>query len=101
MAAVYDALAGLLRSVGGDEYTARRQGLTGALNTAYDELLTARSTSIGLNPRRARLLGVLNASHLMAEAAVAVGLAGIRPPPLVIDLVSRLADAIRTASRRR
>jgi uncharacterized membrane protein YccC len=98
VAAVYDALAGLLGSVGGDDFTARRQALTGALNTAYDELLTARSTSIGLNARRARLLGVLNASHLMAEAAVAVGLAGTRPPPLVTDMVSRLADAIRTGS---
>ena len=98
VAAVYDALAGLLRSVGGDEFTARRQALTGALNTAYDELLTARSTATGLNRRRARLLGVLNASHLMAEAAVAVGLAGTRPPPLITDVVSRLADAIRTGS---
>jgi uncharacterized membrane protein YccC len=98
VAAVYDALAALLRSVGGDEFTARRQALTGALNTAYDKLLTARSTATGLNRRRARLLGVLNASHLMAEAAVAVGLAGTRPPPLVVDVVSRLADAIRTAS---
>ena len=98
VAAVYDALAGLLRSVGGDEFTVRRQALTGALNTAYDELLTARSTATGLNRRRARLLGVLNASHLMAEAAVAVGLAGTRPPPLVTDVVSRLADAIRTGS---
>ena len=98
VAAVYDALAGLLRSVGGDEFTVRRQALTGALNTAYDELLTARSTATGLNRRRARLLGVLNASHLMAEAAVAVGLAGTRPPPLITDVVSRLADAIRTGS---
>jgi hypothetical protein len=98
VAAVYDALAGLLRSVGGDDFTARRQALTGALNTAYDELLTARSTAIGLNRRRARLLGVLNASHLMAEAAVAVGLAGTRQPPLVTEVVSRLADAIRTGS---
>ena len=98
VAAVYDALAGLLRSVGGDEFTARRQALTGALNTAYDELLTARSTATGLNRQRARLLGALNASHLMAEAAVALGLAGTRPPPLVIDVVSRLADAIRTGS---
>jgi uncharacterized membrane protein YccC len=54
VAAVYDALAALLRSVGGDEFTARRQALTGALNTAYDELLTARSTATGLNRRRAR-----------------------------------------------
>ena len=103
VAAVYDALAGLLRSVGGavvgpaggDEYTARRQALTSALNTAYDELLTARSTATGLNRRRARLLAALNASHLMAEATVAVGVAGTRPPPLVIDVVARLADTIR------
>ena len=87
--------------MGGGDFTAARQALTTALNTAYDEVLTARSTAIGLNRRRARLLGVLNASHLMAEATVAVGLAGTRPPPLVIDVVSRLADAIRTASRRR
>ena len=102
VAAVYDALAGLLRSVGGsvggDEYTARRQALTSALNTAYDELLTARSTASGLNRRRARLLAALNASHLMAEATVAVGVAGTRPPPMVIDVVSRLAGAIRTGA---
>ena len=98
VAAVYDALAGLLRSVGGDEYTARRQALTSALNTAYDELLTARSTATGLNRRRARLLAALNASHLMAEATVAVGVAGTRPPPMVIDVVSRLASAIRTGA---
>ena len=98
VAAVYDALAGLLRSVGGDEFTARRQALTSALNSAYDELLTARSTASGLNRQRARLLGALNASHLMAEAAVALGVAGTRPPPLVIDVVSRLAGSIRTGA---
>jgi uncharacterized membrane protein YccC len=99
VAAVYDALTGLLRAVGGDEFTARRQALTSALNTAYDELLTARSTASGLNRQRARLLGALNASHLMAEAAVALGMAGSRPPPLVIDVVSRLAGAIRSGAR--
>jgi len=98
VATVYDALAGLLRSVGGGDFTAARQALTTALNTAYDEVLTARSTATGLNRHRARLLAALNASHLMAEATVAVGLAGTRPPPLVIDVVSRLADAIRTES---
>jgi len=98
VAAVYDALAGLLRAVSGDEFTAQRQALTSALNTAYDELLTARSTATGLNRQRARLLGGLNASHLMAEAAVALGVARTRPPPLVIDVVSRLADAIRSGT---
>ena len=98
VASVYDALAGLLRSVGSGEFTDARQALTSALNTAYDELLTARSTATGLNRRRARLLAALNASHLMAEAAVAAGMAGTRPPPLVIEVVSRLAEAVRTGS---
>jgi uncharacterized membrane protein YccC len=39
VATVYDALAGLLRSVGGGGFTAARQALTTALNTAYDEVL--------------------------------------------------------------
>jgi len=99
VAAVYDALAGLLRSVDGGDFTGARQALTTALNTAYDEVLTARSTATGLNRHRARLLAALNASHLMAEAGSrGWGLAGTRPPPLVIDVVSRLADAIRTES---
>src|ERR1700730_10021443 len=55
VAAVYTALAELLRSVGSNDFAARRQGLTAALNTAYDELLTARSTATGRNRRIMRL----------------------------------------------
>jgi uncharacterized membrane protein YccC len=98
VAAVYDAVAELLRAVGTDRFTARRQALTSALNTAYDEVLTARSTALGLNRNRMRLGAALNVSHLLAEAAVACGMAGTRPPPLVVDVVSRLADAIRNGT---
>jgi uncharacterized membrane protein YccC len=98
VAAVYDALAAQLQAVGGDAFTARRQAVTAALNTAYDELLTARAAATGLNRPRARLLGALNASLPVAEAAIALGLAGTRPPPLVISVTSRLADAIRRAA---
>ncbi len=98
VAAVYAALAELLRVVGTDQFTARRQALTSALNTAYDELLRARSTATGLNWHRARLVAALNASHLIAEAAMALGVAGTRPPPLVIEVVSRLGDAIRNGT---
>ena len=98
VAAVYTALAQELRSVGTPGFTARRQALTSALNTAYDELLTARSTATGRNGRIARLVAVLNASHLMAEAATALGVAGTRPPPLVIATVERLADSIRNGT---
>jgi len=94
-ATVYTALAGLLAAIAGPDFTARRQALTTALNTAYDELLTARSTATGRNGRTMRLVAVLNASNLMAEAAVALGVAGTRPPPLIIETVGRLADAIR------
>jgi len=95
VAAVYDALADLLRAAGSAWFTARRQALTAALDTAYDELLTRRSTSTGRNRRMMRLVAALNASHLVAEAAITLGMAGTRPPPQVIDVVSRLGDAIR------
>jgi uncharacterized membrane protein YccC len=95
VAAVYDALADMLRAAGSGQFTGRRQALTTALNTAYDELLTRRSTATGRNRRLMRLVAALNASHPVAEAAVTLGLAGTRPPPLVIDVVSRLGDAIR------
>jgi uncharacterized membrane protein YccC len=95
VAAVYDALAGQLQAVGSDAFTARRQAVTGALNLAYDEMLTARAAATGLNRHRARLLAALNASLPVAEAAIALGLAGTRPPPLVAAVTSRLAEAIR------
>jgi uncharacterized membrane protein YccC len=95
VAAVYTALAQELDAVGSSGFTSRRQALTGALNTAYDELLTARSTATGRNGRIAGLVSVLNASNLMAEAATALGVAGTRPPPLIIDTVDRLAGSIR------
>ena len=98
VAAVYAALAELLRIVGTDQFTARRQALTSALNTSYDELLRARSTATGVNWARARLVAALNASHLIAEAATALGVAGTRPPPLVIEVVPRLGEAIRSGS---
>ena len=67
------------------------------------ELLTVRSTATGLNRRQARLLGALNASHLMAEAAVAVGLAGTRPPgataPAMLTLRDAMAGVARALSR--
>src|ERR1019366_109014 len=94
VAAVYTALAQELRSVGTPGFTARRQALTSALNTAYDELLTARSTATGQNGRIARLVAVLNASHLMAEAATALRVAGT-PPPLATAPGEGRADSIR------
>lgn len=55
VAAVYLALAAELRSIGSDQFVGRRRALTAALNTAYDTLLTARSTDVGQNRERTRL----------------------------------------------
>ena len=99
VAAVYSALAGGLRAIGTDDFIARRQQVTAALNLAYDELLTARSTAIGRNRRTSRLVAALNASNLMAEAMAALAVAGTRPPPLVIDTAERLANSIRNGTQ--
>ena len=98
VAAVYQALADQLASIGTDDFTAKRQAVTSAINAAYDELLTARTAAPGRNRRVMRLVAALNASNLMSQAATTLGVAGNRPPPpLVIETVARLADAIRTA----
>ncbi len=48
VAAVYPAPAAKLSAIGTYGFAAARQGVTAALNTAYDELLTGRSTSSGV-----------------------------------------------------
>jgi uncharacterized membrane protein YccC len=98
VATVYQALADKLGAAGGNDFTGRRQAVTAALNAAYDVLLVARSMSPGRNRRITRLMAALNAANLIAEAATALGLAGVRPPPLVISTVARFADSVRDGS---
>ena len=95
VANVYHAIAARLRATGTGEYTARRRAVTDALNIAYDQLLTARSAIGGADARLNRLVALLNHTHLMAEAAAAMGVAGERPPPEVTSAIDALADAIR------
>ena len=97
VAAVYQAVAALLSSPP-EEFAARRQALTGALSTAYDTLLRGRSTAAGRSRAAMRLIALLNASHLLAEAAAALGVAGTPPPPAVVAAVAGLADAIRSGT---
>ena len=99
VAAVYQALADQLAAIGTDLLTARRQAVTAAVNTAYDELLTARAVAAGRNRTTMRLIAALNASNQMAQAATTLGVAGNRPPPMVIETVRRLAEAIRTGAK--
>ena len=95
VAAVYQALADQLASIGTDAFTARRQAVTTAVNGAYDELLSARAIAAGRNRTTMRLIAALNASNQMSQAATTLGVAGNRPPPMVIETVRRLAEAIR------
>jgi uncharacterized membrane protein YccC len=99
VAAVYQALADQLAAIGTDAGTAARQAVTAAVNTAYDELLSARAVAAGRNRTTMRLIAALNASNQMSQAATTLGVAGNRPPPMVIETVRRLAEAIRTASQ--
>ena len=98
VAAVYHALAGDLRAIGTPRAIEARRAVTAALNTAYDTLLTARSTAGERSRRMMHLMAVLNASHPLSEAVTALRREGTRPPPLVGDTIDRLADAIATGA---
>jgi uncharacterized membrane protein YccC len=97
VAAVYTALAAELRSASGG-FLVRRQAVTGALSTAYNTLLRGRSTAAGRSREAMRLIALLNASHLLGEAAQALGVAGTPPPASVVAAVDGLADAIRSGT---
>ncbi len=96
VAAVYQALADQLAAIGTDTALARRQAVTTAVNTAYDELLSARAIAAGRNRTTMRLIAALNASNQMSQAATTLGVAGNRPPPMVIETVRRLGEVITT-----
>ena len=98
VAAVYHALAGCLRAIGTPRAIEARRAGTAALNTAYDTLLTARSTAGGRGRRMTHLMAVLNASHPLSEEVTALRREGTQPPLLVGDTIDRLADAIATGA---
>jgi hypothetical protein len=95
---VYHALAAQLRAIGTNGFAAARQAGTAAMNTAYDTVLTARSTAGGRNEEMRRLVAVLNQANLIAEAASALGLEGNKVPAAVVDALDRTADAIATGA---
>jgi uncharacterized membrane protein YccC len=99
VADVYHSLAAALRSVGTPGAAAARNGVTAALNAAYDALLTRRSRSGGQSRWLISLMAILNVSHQMAEASAALRHEGERPPAWVSDTIDRLADAIAEGKR--
>ena len=94
VAEVYHALARGLRLIGTPGTAGARVALAGALNAAYDAMLTGRATASGRSRRDMHLLAVLNVSHQFAEAAAALRANGERVPPLVTDEIDRFGDAI-------
>jgi uncharacterized membrane protein YccC len=94
VAAVYRAVARQLRAAGAPGYAQDRRAVTAALNTAYDTVLTARSTAAGRNRRMQRLVILLNQSNLIAETATTLNLEGTRPPPAVPAALDQVADVI-------
>jgi uncharacterized membrane protein YccC len=98
VAAVYHALAGEFRAAGRPGFAEARRGVTAAMNTAYDTLLTARSTAGGRDDRMMRLVAMLNQANLIAEAATTLSLEGNRPPPAVSETLDEVADAIAGAA---
>jgi uncharacterized membrane protein YccC len=100
VAAVYHAIAGGLRAIGTERAAGARRAVTAALNSAYDTMLTARSTAGGRSRGMMRLMAVLNASDPLSEAAATLRLEGSRPPPLVTGTIDRFADAIASGGRR-
>jgi len=98
VAAVYHALAAQLRAIGTAGFAAARQAGTAAMNTAYDTVLTARSTAGGRDELMRRLVAALNQANLIAEAASALGLEGNRPAAAIPDAIDRTADAIASGA---
>jgi hypothetical protein len=95
IASAYRALGQELRSVGTAGFADARRGATTALNTAYDQVLTTRSTITGRNQELMHLMAVLNQTHPIAEAAARLWLEGNRPPLVMTDTLDKLADAIQ------
>jgi uncharacterized membrane protein YccC len=94
VAGVYYALAQGLRLIGTPGVAGARTALVGALNTAYDVMLTGRASAGGRSGRDTHLMAVLNVSQQFAEAAAALRATGERVPPLVTDDIERFGDAI-------
>ncbi len=94
VAEVYYALARGLRLIGTPGVAGARVALAGALNAAYDAMLTGRASAGGRSRRDMHLMAVLNVSHQFSEAAAALRVTGERVPPLVTDEIERFGDAI-------
>lgn len=76
VADAYHATADLLDAAGGEDWSEARTRLTGALDNAYDLLLSRRALVPGRSRGMSRLMALLGALTPLVEAAPAVHAAG-------------------------
>jgi uncharacterized membrane protein YccC len=93
IAAVYRALAVNLRALGTGDLAAARQGVIGALNLAFEELLGQRAAVTGRDRQLAGLVALLNQARLAAEAAAALAYTGGQLPAEIAGQADALAQA--------
>ncbi len=96
---VLRAVADLLRQCGHGADPARRQAVTTALNTAYDQITGSRGHVQGKSPRLSRLAGVLNSAQPLVDGAVALYRSGRPAEPEVLAAVDALADGVLAGRR--
>ena len=92
VAEAYRALARMVRTAGTEQFENARRDATTALNTAYDDVLTARAFVGGNDESYARLVTLLNRTHRLAEAALTLSAEHNRPLPLA-RTIEELADS--------
>ena len=95
VAAVYEAVAGLLDAVGSDQATVRRVALTAALDHAQDALTGPRLRRYASSSAERRLHAQYAAALPLAEAATALAWAGEAVPGRASAAPRRLAVAVR------
>ena len=98
VAEAYRAIARMVRAAGTDRFEDARQDATTALNSAYDDVLTARSGIAGRDPRHERLVTLLNRTHRVVEAALTLSQESHRPLPLAHALESLAAATEQDAA---
>jgi hypothetical protein len=95
IAEMYRAAARMLRAIGTDGFDGERQSLMTALDTAFDEMLTARASVAGADAQQVRLVGLLNQTQRVVEASLTLAHEGIRLGLPVIHRLNATADAIQ------
>ncbi|MET9592967.1 FUSC family protein [Streptomyces sp. NPDC006516] len=96
VAAVYEAVARLLRATGGPHARAERAALSAALDQAQDALAGPRLRRYASSGAERRLHAQYAAAFPLAEAATALAWAGAPLPDRIAEGPGRLAAAVRS-----